>query len=118
MAPLAYLYSRLVLLATTTSGNCQVLSLQTPPKSVAELSTTVVLEGKACWFVPKPFLFCPNCGVVHDKKKNEFTKLSRLSSEGRSTATTLLCLSTVNRLKSSSAVKPEAAKILSFTDNR
>ena len=44
MAPLAYLYSRLVLLATTTSGNCQVLSLQTPPKSVAELSTTVVLE--------------------------------------------------------------------------
>ncbi len=80
--------------------------------------TNSLLEGKACWFVPKPFLFCPNCGVVHDKKKNEFTKLSRLSSEGRSTATTLLCLSTVNRLKSSSAVKPEAAKILSFTDNR
>jgi hypothetical protein len=56
--------------------------------------------------------------VVHDRRKNEFTKLSRLSSEGRSTATTLLCLSTVNRLKSSSAIKPEAAKILSFTDNR
>ncbi|URD53487.1 DEAD/DEAH box helicase [Chroococcidiopsis sp. CCNUC1] len=80
--------------------------------------TNSLLSGTSCWFVPKPFLFCPNCGVVHDRKKHEFTKLSRLSSEGRSTATTLICLSTVNRLKSSPAIKPEAAKILSFTDNR
>lgn len=80
--------------------------------------TTSVSKGKTCWFVPKPFLVCLNCGVVHDKRKNEFTKLSRLSSEGRSTATTLLCLSTTSRLKASSTVKPEAAKILSFTDNR
>lgn len=71
-----------------------------------------------CWFIPKPFLTCLNCGIVHDKRKNEFVKLSRLSSEGRSTATTLLCLSTVSRLKASDAIKLEAAKILSFTDNR
>lgn len=77
-----------------------------------------LLEGTAFWFTPKPFLTCLNCGVVHDKRKNEFTKLSRLSSEGRSTATTLLCLSTVNRLKTSGAVSPKAQKILSFTDNR
>ena len=77
-----------------------------------------LLEGTGCWFIPKPFLTCLNCGVVHDKRKNEFTKLSRLSSEGRSTATTLLCLSTVNRLKSSEAVSAQARKILSFTDNR
>lgn len=77
-----------------------------------------LLEGTAYWFVPKPFLTCLNCGVVHDKRKNEFTKLSRLSSEGRSTATTLLCLSTVNRLKTSGAISPQAQKILSFTDNR
>ena len=80
--------------------------------------TTSVLEGTTCWFIPKPFLTCLNCGVVHDKRKKEFAKLSRLSSEGRSTATTLLCLSTVNRLKTSPAIQPEAAKILSFTDNR
>ncbi len=81
--------------------------------------TNSLLSGTTGWFIPKPFLTCLNCGVVHDKKKNEFTKLSRLSSEGRSTATTLLCLSTVNRLKANpAAVKPEAAKILSFTDNR
>lgn len=80
--------------------------------------TNSALEGIACWFVPKPFLVCLHCGVVHDKRKNEFTKLSRLSSEGRSTATTLLCLSNTSRLKSFPTVKPEAAKILSFTDNR
>ncbi|MGL5059887.1 MAG: helicase-related protein, partial [Microcoleus sp.] len=71
-----------------------------------------------CWFIPKPFLTCLNCGIIHDRRKNEFVKLSRLSSEGRSTATTLLCLSTVSRLKNSAAIPPEAAKILSFTDNR
>lgn len=77
-----------------------------------------LLDGTSYWFTPKPFLTCLNCGVVHDKRKNEFTKLSRLSSEGRSTATTLLCLSTVNRLKTSRAVSSQARKILSFTDNR
>ena len=80
--------------------------------------TSSLLEGTAFWFTRKPFLTCLNCGVVHDKRKNEFAKLSRLSSEGRSTATTLLCLSTVNRLKSSGAVDAKAQKILSFTDNR
>ncbi|MEH2321724.1 DEAD/DEAH box helicase [Nostoc sp.] len=78
-----------------------------------------VLEGTTCWFIPKPFLTCLHCGVLYDQKKNEFTKLSRLSSEGRSTATTLLCLSTVSRLKQVfTGEKAKAAKILSFTDNR
>ena len=46
-------------------------------------------------------------------------ELSRLSSEGRSTATTLLCLSTVSRFKQVfTGEKAQAAKILSFTDNR
>jgi hypothetical protein len=80
--------------------------------------TNSLLNGTEFWFSPKPFTVCLNCGVVHDRRKSEFTKLSRLSSEGRSTATTLLCLSTVNRLKSSDAVKPTAQKVLSFTDNR
>jgi ATP-dependent helicase YprA (DUF1998 family) len=77
------------------------------------------LKGITALLVAKPFQFCPNCGVVHDSRKNEFTKLSRLSSEGRSTATTLLCLSTVSRLKQVFVgEKAQAAKILSFTDNR
>jgi superfamily II DNA/RNA helicase len=81
--------------------------------------TTSLLQGTTCWFIRKPFLICLNCGVVHDGRKNEFSKLSRLSSEGRSTATTLLCLSTTSRLKQVfTGEKAKAAKILSFTDNR
>ncbi|MGB5714573.1 MAG: DEAD/DEAH box helicase, partial [Waterburya sp.] len=56
------------------------------------------------WFIPKPFLTCLNCGVVYDKKTSEYTKLARLSSEGRSTSTTLLCLSSVTRLKETQAI--------------
>ncbi|WP_036484400.1 DEAD/DEAH box helicase [Myxosarcina sp. GI1] len=70
------------------------------------------------WFIPKPFLTCLNCGIVYDRKTSEYTKLARLSSEGRSTATTLLCLSSVTRLKETEALTADAAKILSFTDNR
>lgn len=80
--------------------------------------THSLLEGTSGWFTAKPLMTCLNCGVVHDARKNEFVKLSRLSSEGRSTATTLLCLSTVSRLKTVLGEKSEAAKILSFTDNR
>ncbi|AFY96847.1 DEAD/DEAH box helicase [Chamaesiphon minutus] len=71
-----------------------------------------------CWFVPRPFKICLNCKVVHNGRKNEFTKLSRLSSEGRSTATTLLSISTVSKLKASLDADSTAAKVLSFTDNR
>lgn len=71
-----------------------------------------------CWFIPRPFRVCLNCGVLYQSNKGEYAKLSRLSSEGRSTATTLLCLSTVSRLKAHPAVLPATAKILSFTDNR
>lgn len=75
-------------------------------------------QGTPCWFVGKPFNVCLNCGIVHDGRKAEFTKLSRLSSEGRSSATTLLCLSTVEQLKASLGESDRAAKVLSFTDNR
>jgi ATP-dependent helicase YprA (DUF1998 family) len=72
----------------------------------------------ACWFIPRPFRICLNCKVVHNGRKNEFTKLSRLSSEGRSTATTLLSISTVSKLKATLPSDSTAAKVLSFTDNR
>lgn len=80
--------------------------------------TDKLTEGIPCWFVKKPFRFCLNCEILHDRPKAEFTKLSRLSSEGRSSATTLLCLSTVEELKASLGENNHAAKVLSFTDNR
>jgi hypothetical protein len=71
-----------------------------------------------CWFIPRPFKICLNCKIVHNGRKNEFVKLSRLSSEGRSTATTLLSISTVSKLKAILPATTTAAKVLSFTDNR
>lgn len=70
------------------------------------------------WFLKAPFLSCLCCGTVYDKRTSEFRKLSGLSSEGRSTATTLLAISTVTQLQNTENVDKEAQKILSFTDNR
>lgn len=83
---------------------------------------TLTDEGSAGavpgWFILQPLLLCPRCGAIYDRRNKEFSKLARLSSEGRSTATTLLSLSTVTRMQKDPDIKPEARKILSFTDNR
>ncbi|NLD74866.1 MAG: DUF1998 domain-containing protein, partial [Chloroflexi bacterium] len=69
-------------------------------------------------FLPKPFMLCLNCAEAYTRRdKGDFRKLSRLSSEGRSTATTLLSLSTVASLRAA-GIEPDAQKVLSFTDNR
>lgn len=70
------------------------------------------------WFFQAPFLLCLSCGIVYDKRTQEFTKLAPLSTEGRSSSTTILASSIVSRLRTEANVPPEARKILSFTDNR
>lgn len=70
------------------------------------------------WFQPKPFTLCVNCGEFYTRRdKNDFRKLTGLSSEGRSTATTVLCTS-VLRHAPSGGIQGAARKVLSFTDNR
>lgn len=70
------------------------------------------------WFQPEPFMLCLNCGEAYTRRdKNDFRKLARLSSEGRSTATTLLGLTAVSAMRQTD-LDPEAQKVLSFTDNR
>ena len=70
-------------------------------------------------FVKSPFQFCLNCGVTYSsRERSDFGKLSTLSSEGRSTATTVLSLSALRALKHDEALKRQARKLLSFTDNR
>jgi hypothetical protein len=76
------------------------------------------IMGTPCWFIRRPLKICLQCNVIHDGRKKDYAKFSRLSSEGRSTATTLLSIATVSRLQSIPSVKPESAKVLSFTDNR
>lgn len=70
-------------------------------------------------FLPMPFLFCPCCGVSYTGRLGEFSKLATLNSEGRSSATTIISLSTVLALREAGDALPELArKLLSFTDNR
>lgn len=70
-------------------------------------------------FVPAPFAFCLHCGVSYSsRQRSDYGKLSVLSSEGRSTATTVLSLSTLQVLRQDTALNPAARKLLSFTDNR
>ncbi|MBZ0238284.1 MAG: DEAD/DEAH box helicase [Deltaproteobacteria bacterium] len=70
-------------------------------------------------YFPAPFLFCVQCDITYGAHQtSDFGKLATLGSEGRSTATTLLGLSTVRRLRRDATLQPEARKLLSFTDNR
>ena len=76
-------------------------------------------EGLPMVFLSTPFCFCPNCRVTYSpRQRKDFGKLATLSSEGRSTATTVLSLSAIRHLKSAPEIDDKARKLLSFTDNR
>lgn len=77
-----------------------------------------------CHFVPASFRFCLCCDVSYNlRQDDDFAKLSTLSSEGRSTSTTILSLSAIRRLREDNNLQalgkePLPSKMLSFTDNR
>ncbi len=75
-------------------------------------------EGVHAWFIPRPFGFCLNCGQVYLPQEKEFRKLALLAAGGRSTATTLIAVSTLGHLERDEQVDAGAKKVLSFTDNR
>ncbi len=80
---------------------------------------TEAASGLPVVFLSAPFCFCPNCRVTYSpRQRKDFGKLATLSSEGRSTATTVLSLSAVRHLKSADGIEDKARKLLSFTDNR
>jgi hypothetical protein len=80
--------------------------------------TTTAGSALRTWFVPAPLLLCLRCGEIYTRRQADFAKLARLSSEGRSTATTLLTLSTIVQMRTDPSLEDEARKLLSFTDNR
>ena len=79
-------------------------------------------EGLPGWLIPGSFRFClnrPECGAVFEgSHPNDFSKLSPLSSEGRSSATSILVLSSLLIMKKEKDLPIHARKILGFTDNR
>jgi ATP-dependent helicase YprA (DUF1998 family) len=80
--------------------------------------------GVDAHFIEAPFRFCLTCGVAYSARLGDFTKLGTLGSEGRSTATTILSLSSIRTARELREALPEEerwnfeAKLLSFTDNR
>ncbi len=67
------------------------------------------------WWQEEGFWLCPRCGENYTARENEFSKLASLSSEGRSSATTILATALLRHAKSSNILRP---KLLTFTDNR
>jgi hypothetical protein len=78
-------------------------------------------NSTACWFVPGKFRFCLHCDYVLEAYGRDVNRLSSLSGEGRSSATTILTLSTLQQLFSMGEPPPgvpDPRKVLGFTDNR
>ena len=66
-------------------------------------------SGFDCHFLPAPFRFCLHCGVSYGfRLHSDFGKLATLSSEGRSTATTILSLTTIRELRRAAGLPPGA----------
>ena len=75
--------------------------------------------GQVAWWLPVPFRFCLTCSVAYDaRQSSDFGKLSTLGSEGRSSATTVMTLTSVRGLRNDPSLDAKAKKLLSFTDNR
>lgn len=80
------------------------------------VTTSVGLSG---WFVPGSFRFCLACGAAHTTSGKDSLRLTSLSGEGRSSATTMLVLSSLRYLyEQDQALSADAKKVLGFSDNR
>jgi ATP-dependent helicase YprA (DUF1998 family) len=67
------------------------------------------------WWQQAPFALCLNCGVFYTRKDSEFGKLASVSSEARSSATTVLASALLRHAAPAGSARD---KLLSFTDNR
>ena len=67
------------------------------------------------WWQPARFSLCLNCGEFYSARELEFAKLASLSSEGRTSATTVLATSLLRRAANLEGARD---KLLTFTDNR
>ena len=76
--------------------------------------------GRNYWFLPGKFRFCLQCRDVHGAQGKDINRLSALSAEGRSSATTLLTTSVLRWMHGpdGKAIETDKRKLLGFTDNR
>jgi len=91
------------------------------PQSVRVRPDGVVAADASlqAWFIPGAFRFCLYCGTHHSTAGKDTLRLTSLSGEGRSSATTMLTLSALRYLyEQDQQLSPEAKKVLGFSDNR
>lgn len=79
--------------------------------------------GTHFWYIPGKIRFCPCCGMEHKTAGNDRNKLTGLSGEGRSSATTIISLAILNQLYKNNPdfgknSTNDIRKMLGFTDNR
>ena len=74
-------------------------------------------EQTNAWYVPAPLMLDPTCGISYSANTSEYTKLTKLGSEARSTSTSVLSKAILYSLKQQK-VNRKARKVLSFTDVR
>ena len=94
-----------------------------PESLFVDAGGRIVSEGMGVYaaLIKKNFLFClnPECGVTYTRnQRSERAKLATLGVDSRSTATTILAVRSLIELQGERSLKPEARKLLSFTDNR
>jgi hypothetical protein len=107
---------------TRPDGRRRIRPKQPVPELV-RLSTegNIDANGMQAAFVPTPFRFClnPKCRIAYNpRQRSDVMKLGTIGIDGRSTATSILALTTILRLRSDKSLESKARKLLSFTDNR
>jgi Lhr-like helicase len=107
----------------------------TPPDRPARLKTThrrkhegqelnvlpdgsVSEKGAKVWFFQGKYRFCPQCKHQPSPQARDINKLSGLSAEGRSSATTLIVSTILAEMEADKSFKKHSRKLLGFTDNR
>jgi superfamily II DNA/RNA helicase len=76
-------------------------------------------DGEHGWFIPGSFRFCLSCGTAYAARGKDGIRLTGLSGEGRSSASTILTISALRHLlERESELANDAKKLLGFTDNR
>jgi hypothetical protein len=108
-------------LETRTNGD---LKLKSSYKKFRPQSVKVATDGRVGnegvkgWWLPGSFRFCLNCFTTHSTGKDSL-RLTSLSGEGRSSATTMLTISALRYLyEEDRQLAPDAKKVLGFSDNR
>lgn len=78
-------------------------------------------SGESYWFIPGKFRFCLNCAHEHQAHGRDINRLSSLSGEGRSSATTILTLAMLQQHFDTPVPENllfDPRKLLGFSDNR